>query len=240
MPRPPRINVARITFHVVQRGNDRNRTFFDDEDFGSYLFLLRRISRRYATAVHAYVLMPNHVHLLMTSDRADGISVTMQQTSSSYARQVNQRYQRTGTLWEGRFRSSPVDSDYYCLACYRYIEMNPVRAGIVPRPEDYRWSSFRENTGKRASAFVEPHVSFVALGESPAARQAQYRAMFVDGLPRQTISEIRRCAVGGRPIGSDSFRQAVARQAGVSLGSGKRGRPFKEKPQSARPESQPK
>jgi putative transposase len=227
MPRPPRISFPGILLHVVQRGNNRNRTFFDDEDRRTYLLLLRRISERYETSIHAYVLMSNHVHLLMTSGRKDGIALTMQQLGSSYARHVNKRYGRTGTLWEGRYRSAPVDSDFYCLACYRYIELNPVRAGIVSRPEDYRWSSHRENIGRRALSIVKPHASFLAIAASSDRRVQCYRELFSEQLPETTLKAIRGGTCTSTPVGSEQFQRALEKRSGSPIASGKRGRPLK-------------
>jgi putative transposase len=225
MPRPPRINVPNVTLHIVQRGNDRNRTFFDADDYRAYLLLLSSISRRFDTSVHAYVLMSNHVHLLMTSRLPGGVSATMQQLGSSYARHINRRYERTGSLWEGRFRSSPVDTDFYCLACYRYIELNPVRAGIVTRPDDYAWSSYRENTGRRALAIVEQHPSFVAMGRSEELRILAYRALVAEALSTEAIGQIRMGTVSGRPVGSPKFVESLEQRSGLDLSQRSRGRP---------------
>lgn len=236
MPRPPRINIPDVTFHVVQRGNDRGRTFFEDGDFKRYLLLLRRISRRYATDVHAYVLMSNHVHLLMTSRRQHGISLTMQQLGSAYVRYVNDRYARTGTLWEGRFRSSPVDSDYYCLACYRYIELNPVRAGMVAAPEDYRWSSFRENVGLRSLSIVTPHVSFIDLASQPHERHRRYRRIVEESLPERTLATLRDSTRKGVPIGSERFVGLIERKTGKAMHGRKPGRPRSSPDRGDKPE----
>jgi putative transposase len=230
MPRPPRISAAGLTFHVVQRGNDRHRTFFDAADYRAYLLLLNRISSRYLTGIHAYALMTNHVHLLMTSRRVDGISLTMQQTASSYGRYINKRYERTGTLWEGRFRSSPVDTDYYCLACYRYIELNPVRAGIVALPGDYRWSSYRENTGERGISIVIPHPSFLAIAASETQRNESYAEIVNEGIGQTTLEQIRKSTATGAPIGDRTFCQTVERETGVSLERRRPGRPRKSGP----------
>jgi putative transposase len=227
MPRLPRINIPGITFHVVQRGNDRHRTFFADDDYRSYLLSLRRISRRYETRVHAYALMSNHVHLLMTADRADGISLTMQLLGSTYTRRINNAHGRSGTLWEGRFKSSPIDSDFYCLACYRYIELNPVRAGLVAHPADYQWSSHRENSGARALSIVEPHDSYLALSSNDKARFTCYRQLFDEQLPAAALSEFRTATSSGTPIGSDQFRQQIQDLSGVPVGPGLRGSPRK-------------
>jgi putative transposase len=225
MPRPPRISIPGVPLHVVQRGNDRNRTFFANDDYRAYLLLLAKISRRYQTAVHAYVLMTNHVHLLLTSSREDGISRTMQQLGSSYSRRINTRYERTGTLWEKRFDSCPVDTDRYCLACYRYIELNPVRAGIVDRPEAYRWSSHRENIGLRTWRIVRPHASYLALARGREARCDSYATLFNDVLLPSVVKMIRRSTSSGFPLGDETFRNGIAQQTGRTIGSGRRGRP---------------
>jgi REP-associated tyrosine transposase len=208
-----------MTFHVVHRGNDRSRTFFVDDDYRAYLHLLSLKCQRYGTSVHAYVLMPNHVHLLLTSSLPDGISRTMQHVSAGYARRINDRYRRTGNLWEGRFRSSPIDSEFYCLACYRYIELNPLRAGMVQAPGDYRWSSYRENIGRRALSVVTPHPCYLELGGSPTARHERYREIVHEYLPDRTIAAIRHGASKGLPVGGDAFRTRIETEIGTALGS---------------------
>jgi putative transposase len=208
-----------MTFHGVHRGNDRSRTFFVEDDYRAYLHLLSLKSRRYGTSVHAYVLMTNHVHLLLTSSLPDGISRTMQHVSAEYARRINDRYRRTGNLWEGRFKSSPIDSEFYCLACYRYIELNPLRAGMVQTPGDYRWSSYHENIGRRSLSIVTPHACYLSLGGSPAVRHEQYRGIVHEHLPDQTIAAIRHGASKGLPVGSDAFKTRIETEIGTSLGS---------------------
>jgi putative transposase len=225
MPRLPRIRIAGFPFHVVQRGNDRHLTFFSDTDYRSYVDLLLKMSRRYETSVHAYVLMANHVHLLLTSHRPDGISRTMQQVAAGHARRINDRRGRTGTLWESRFKSSPIDSERYCLACYRYIELNPVRAGICARPGDYPWSSFNENAGKQAVRVTTPHPCYLELGSSPERRFFHYRQLFRDTFPDRTLLAIRGGSARGLPVGSEAFRQRVENELGMPLTDRKRGRP---------------
>lgn len=215
MSRLPRIRIPGITFHVVQRGNDRNRVFFADDDYRAYLHRLNLMSQRYDTSVHAYVLMTNHVHLLLTSRLPDGISRTMQHVSSGYARRINDRYRRTGTLWEARFKSSPVDSEFYCLACYRYIELNPVRAGLVLAPADYRWSSYHENVGKRSVSIVTPHACYEALGRSRSERVDRYREIVHEYLPDRMIADIRHGMRRGSPVGSDRFRKRIEAEASI-------------------------
>ena len=227
MPRLPRIRLPDIPFHIVQRGNNRCRTFFCDADRREYLSLLERISQRYESYIHAFVLMSNHVHLLMTARDADGISLTMQYLGSSYARHINRTRKRTGTLWESRYKSSPIDSDFYCLACYRYIELNPVRAGMVSDPIDYSWSSHRDNVGQRASSIIAPHATYLALGQSRDERCRRYRRLFDDQLPRFALDAIRCGSAKGSPVGSSEFANDIGKtrvtgKAPDSLGSGQK------------------
>ncbi|HEX6992980.1 MAG TPA: transposase [Gammaproteobacteria bacterium] len=234
MPRPPRISIPDTTFHVVQRGNNQARTFFADQDYALYLALLEYACRRYQTQVHAYVLMTNHVHLLVTSSLPEGVSRTMQYVGSRYVAKVNLRLGRTGTLWEGRFRSSPVDTDRYLLACYRYIEQNPVRAGMVRRPDDYTWSSVRINCGTRSSSLVKPHPVFLALGSTARVRAARYRQLLDEGLAQQTVDEIRNSVRSGLPAGSDEFRQSLEASLNRPLCRRRPGRPRKEQKAASR------
>lgn len=225
MSRLPRIQIPGITFHVVQRGNDRTRTFFVDDDYRAYLNLLNLMSHRYQTEIHAYVLMTNHVHLLMTSKRADGLSRTMQQVAAGYSRRINDLHQRTGTLWEGRFLSSAIDSEFYCLACYRYIELNPVRAGIVRLPGDYRWSSFGENVGLRSLSIVHPHPCYQALGESVESRHKKYAKLVHERVSGDTLAEIRRGTRKGLPVGGSRFKHQIESEIGKALNPRRVGRP---------------
>jgi putative transposase len=214
MPRPLRICLPGLTLHVVHRGNNRQRTFHSDDDFRLYLELLVHACRRYETQTHAYVLMSNHVHLLMTSKHATGVSRTMQMVGSNFVRAVNEKHARTGTLWEGRFKSSPIDAESYCLACYRYIELNPVRAGMVSTPADYRWSSYLENTGQRTPRVTVPHPSFLALAATDAERIEKYRGIVKMRLPTRTLESIRQGARKGTPVGNERFIQRLAARAG--------------------------
>jgi putative transposase len=225
MPRRPRIQIPDTTLHVVQRGNNKSPTFFEAEDYQRYLDLLEAAARRYDTRVHAYVLMTNHVHLLMTSSMAGGISRTMQLVGGRYVAALNRRLGRTGTLWEGRFRSSPIDSSRYLLACYRYIERNPVRAGIVPSPCDYRWSSYALNSRGRVSSLVRPHPAFLALGSTPRDRAARYKMLVGEELPEDLLEEIRSGIRKGLRSASDTFRETVGAHLPPRLGTGGRGRP---------------
>ena len=154
--------------HIVHRGHSRGPTFRGDDDCRHYLETLRKASRDSGCAVHAYVLMTNHVHLLLTPEDASGPARVMQAIGRQYVRYVNRRYGRSGTLWEGRFRSSVVGSERYLFACSRYIELNPVRAAMVSHPDQYRWSSYHRNAYGEADELITPHVSYRAIGASAA------------------------------------------------------------------------
>ncbi len=145
MPRQQRYRLPGVPQHVIQRGNNRQVTFFDNMDYRKYLDCLETAGDKYDCAIHAYVLMTNHVHLLMTPSEPDSISKVMQSVGRQYVQYINWSYKRTGTLWEGRYKASPIESERYLLTCYRYIELNPVRAGMVASPADYAWSSYRHN-----------------------------------------------------------------------------------------------
>jgi putative transposase len=217
MARRPRHVVPGQPLHVIQRGNNRAISFVSADDFANYRRILGEASRRARCAIHAYVLMTNHVHLLTTPEDEDGPASMMQMLGRRYVRYFNVRQARTGTLWEGRFRSAPIDSERYFFACSRYIEMNPVRAAISDEPSKYRWSSFRCNAYGAADALVTPHDSYGALGGEAAARQRAYRAMFELSLEPELIDDIRRATKSGTTIGvtPDRVELAVALQRQV-------------------------
>ena len=150
MPRKQRPYLPGVPCHIISRGNNREACFYSDDDYLFYLECLADACKRYQVALHSYVLMTNHVHLLMTPATGTGLSQVMQSVGRRYVQYVNINYKRSGTLWEGRHKASLVDAKYYLLACYRYIELNPVRANMVAHPADYRWSSYRVNTGIQA------------------------------------------------------------------------------------------
>lgn len=206
MPRIPRPVVAGQPLHLIQRGNNRVATFADDEDFTRYLRVLREASRRAECAVHAYVLMSNHVHLLATPNDRHGLARMMQRMGTWYVRYFNERHGRTGTLWEGRYRSTLVDTERYFLACMRYIELNPVRAGIVDSPARYRWSSFRGNAFAGSDPVLGPHPVFMSLGRNSTERKAAYRRLFEVPLDPDVIEGIRTAARTGTVLGTVACR----------------------------------
>ena len=214
MPRRARLRAAGIPLHIIQRGHNRAACFFTDEDYGLYLYQLRELARRWECAVHAYVLMTNHVHLLATPANPDGISRLMKHLGQRYVQYINRVYRRSGTLWEGRFRSSLVQRSVYLLRCHRYIELNPVRSGMVHHPAEYRWSSYRANAGLRPSNIVTPHGEYLALGETAEQRAAAYRDFFRTGSGSGDLQEIRSAANGGFALGNDRFKAECAAMLG--------------------------
>ena len=214
MPRRARLSLAGLPLHIIQRGNNRTPCFYADEDFGLYLHHLGQLAGRFECAVHAYVLMTNHVHLLLTPAQADGPSLLMKHLGQRYVQYVNKTYRRSGTLWEGRFRSSLVQRDGYALKCQRYIELNPVRAGMVRHPRDYAWSSYRINAELRASALIVPHQEYMGLGETPEQRASAYCRTFRFELDPADLHEIRSAANGGFALGNDRFKSEIAAMLG--------------------------
>lgn len=214
MPRPPRPDLAGIPQHIIQRGNDRQACFFQETDFQTYLTLLREASKRFDCAVHAYVLMTNHVHLLVTPQEVGGVSRMMQTLGRGYVSGINARYKRTGTLWEGRYKSCLVGTDAYLLACYRYIELNPVRARMVEQPEDYPWSSYRTNAIGESNPLVASHESYRSLGSDAATRQRIYRALVAEATTVGHLSEIRTTVQQQKALGDTQFRQQMERMLG--------------------------
>ena len=210
MPRHARLRVAGIPFHVIQRGHNRAPCFFSPADRACYLAELSQQANGHGVAIHAYVLMTNHVHLLMTSADADGIPRLMKLLGQRYVRYINRKQQRTGTLWEGRYRSCLVDTDGYLLTCHRYIELNPVRAGMVERPGDYRWSSYRANALGEHDPVVSRHSIMQSLGCGPEDCRAGYRDLFRRDLTPQTLEQIRTSTNGGFALGSERFQKELA------------------------------
>lgn len=196
MARLARVEAAGYPHHIIQRGNNRQAVFVDAADYERYLSLLREIAEVQSVAIHAYVLMTNHVHLLVTPG-GGGVSRFMQALGRRYVRWFNDRHVRTGTLWEGRFRSTVIEADRYFLACLRYIELNPVRAGISATPDEYRWSSSAHHVGKRIDPIISDHAVFWALGNTPFERQSAYQKLIEQPLPADVLSELRQATNRG-------------------------------------------
>ena len=201
MPRGPRLVLPGVALHLVQRGVNRQPCFFAPRDYADYLRLLSVFAADSGCSVHAYCLMTNHVHLLLTPHHAGACARLMKQLNQRYVQRLNKSAGRCGTLWQGRFHSSVVANERYALACYRYIELNPVRAGLVAHARDYYWSSYRANAEGEASPLVAPHATYAGLGISPAGRASAYRGMFELRLPDPEVEEIRKATRGGYRVG---------------------------------------
>ena len=209
MARRPRSVVPGYPMHLVQRGVNRAATFFTEHDYQYYLTAMLHASQLSNCAIHAYVLMTNHVHLLVTPREADSVSRLMQSVGRRYVRHINNRYQRTGTLWEGRFRSSIVGDESYFFACSRYIELNPVRAGIVARPGEYRWSSYRFNAVGKPDPLLSPHSLYLVLARTEEARRIQYSALFDMEISPEHLAKLRHDLQRGTVFGSDHFQRRI-------------------------------
>lgn len=229
MPRRARSYVPGLPYHIVQRGNNREACFIEPENYQFYLKLWRQISKRYEVRVHAYCLMTNHIHMLATPKRRSALSETMKVVGSRYAQYINRKYGRTGTLWEGRHRASLVQSELYFLKCSRYIELNPVRAGMVARPEEYRWSSYGVN-GWGDISWLDPHEEYFRLGTCPADRAHAYRELFTNQISEEDLHLIRKAAHYCQPVGDDRFKARIEVMYGIKPGQMKRGRPKTKQP----------
>lgn len=218
MPRPRHV-IPGTPLHITQRGVDRCPTFIADDDFALYLWVLHAASQATDCAVHAYVLMTNHVHLLLTPGDMAGPARLMRAIGTRYVRYFNDRYRRTGTLWEGRFRSTAVDTDSYFFACSRYIERNPQRAGLTDDPATYMWSSFRCNAHGEPDRIVTPHPLYTSLGADTVTRSRTYRRLFAIEQPPTVIAAVRTASRARRALPDTSYQQAVAAMFGSSSGS---------------------
>lgn len=227
MPRRPRIIVPNIPLHVIQRGNNRQSCFFAEEDYQFYLEWLQEYASSSGCLVHAYVLMTNHVHLLLTPKESGSAGGLMKRLGQRYVQYINRTYQRSGTLWEGRFRSCIAQEDAYLLLCHRYIELNPVRAGIVKHPGEYRWSSYSINGQGTASDLVSQHPLYLSLGQTDEERQVAYRELFRYELEPGVLDEIREATNGNFALGTSRFKEEISTMLGRRITPGKAGRPRK-------------
>ncbi len=211
MPRLPRFVLPGQPQHIIQRGNNREPIFAATEDYKYYLDRLNAAAKKHRVDIHAYVLMTNHVHLLVTPWTKKGISNMMQGIGRYYVQYFNGRYSRTGTLWEGRYKGTLLDSEAYLLTCYRYVELNPVRAGMVDHPAEYPWSSYRHNAIGTLDALITTHPLYSMLDEDDDKRRSAYRALFDDHLDGKTLHEIRSATNKAWALGDDRFREKITR-----------------------------
>jgi putative transposase len=238
MPRRHRILLDDVPLHIVQRGHNREPCFFAEEDYHTYLHWLGEALREHEAALHAYVLMTNHVHLLLTPRRADRVPRLVISLGRRYVQYINRSYRRTGTLWDSRYKSSVVQAETYFLLCQRYIELNPVRAAMVDDPAHYRWSSYRVLALGEASSIVTPHPLYLALAAEPAQRQAAYRGLFKAQLEAPAIDDIRLALSQNQPLGDGRFLARIARSLGERRQARPRGRPRSSTSDAPAPEQQ--
>ena len=227
MPRRPRLKLAGIPVHLIQRGNNRGACFFAEDDYQFYLDHLGEACKKYSVDLHAYVLMTNHFHLLLTPETGDGPSQVMKYLGQRYVQYVNRTYHRSGTLWEGRFRSCLIGEADYFLGCQRYIELNPVRADIVKHPGEYLWSSYGQNAQGITNALIRPHSLYKRLGRSIQNRHKAYRELFRHELDPGLVDEIHSATNGGFVLGSERFQKEIAAMLGRRTWRGSPGRPVK-------------
>ena len=209
MARLPRFSIPGQPQHVIQRGNNHDVIFVADEDYYFYLEKLKDACQKYQCDIHAYVLMTNHVHLLMTPHSENGISKVMQSLGRFYVQYFNYQYNRTGTLWEGRYKATLLDSEQYLLICSRYIELNPVRAKMVLHAAEYPWSSYHYNAQGEENQLITPHVVYKTLGRSDNERQLNYRALFDSHMSSIDIEDIREATNKAWVLGNDRFKEQI-------------------------------
>ena len=225
MPRRPRIHLDGVPLHIVQRGHNREPCFFAEEDYHTYLHWLGEALIKEGCALHAYALMTNHVHLLLTPKKAESVPQLIIALGRRYVQYINKTYRRTGTLWDSRYKSSLIQAENYLLTCQRYIELNPVRAAMVDDPAHYRWTSYRANGLGQSSALLTPHSLYLALGEDAAARQAAYRALFRSQLDKAAVDDVRLALVQNQPLGNESFYAMIGLLTGQRREAKPQGRP---------------
>lgn len=225
MPRQPRLELPGVPMHVTQRGVNRCAIFVDDADRHHYRRVLREACRLHGVLVHAFVLMDNHVHLLLSASRAGAISQVMRLSGQAHVQAFNARHGRTGTLWQGRFKSSLVDSDGYLLTVLRYIELNPVRAGMVATAEDYRWSSVHTHLGLAGDPLLTRHPLYMGLGDDRVSRAAAYRVCLEETMDLEQVGRVRQYLAQERALGDVRFQKMVEAALGRPVCCRPRGRP---------------
>ena len=214
MPRLARLYLPGCAQHVIQRGNNREACFYDEADYKAYLSFLKDAACKYKVSIHAFVLMTNHVHLLATPGDKTGLSRIMQALGRKYVQYFNHSYDRTGTLWEGRYKSTLVDSENYLLTVYRYIEMNPVRAEMVRHASEYPWSSYRYNALGRETKMITPHQEYLRLGSCCDSRQSAYRSLFRGRMAERELAAIREATNKAWALGDDRFKAQIEAKTG--------------------------
>ena len=232
MARQPRLALPGYPHHVIQRGNNRQPIVLDETDRKMLYSLWLEESLRHKVAVNAYVLLDNHFHMLLTPPSDEAMSLMMQSVGRTYVRYFNKRHDRSGTLWEGRYKSSLVDSEAYLLTCMAYIDLNPVRAGAADSPEAFNWSSYKHLSGQKIDKLVTPHALYWGLGNTPFAREAAYAEFVACGLSLATQKDLTESALKGRVMGRPEFLKSLEKTTQRQILPQKSGRPFKKTPQT--------
>jgi putative transposase len=227
MPRQPRLIVSGYPYHVILRGNNRSDIFYNDKDRRFFIECLKKSKGKTASKIYSYCLMTNHAHFIIEPSRDNGLAEMMQSLGRRYVQYVNSRYKRTGTLWEGRYRSALVDKDGYLAVCSRYIELNPVRAKIVKFPDEYRWSSFRSKTTGNAEDFLDMDPAYLDMGKTDEERRSNYRKWVMESIPEHELDLIRLATQKCGIIGSGTFIRTIEKTLGRSVALKPRGRPRK-------------
>ena len=233
MARLPRLIVPGQPHHVIQRGAGKQLVFHDADDRLVFLRHLTEGAKQFEVAIHAYVLMGNHIHLLATPQDATGLARTMQWIGRYYVPYFNWKYERTGTIWQGRYKTSVIDSERYFLLCSRYIELNPVRAGLVGTPGDYRWSSYRHHVGMTYDPLITEHPLYWALGNTPFAREAAYQHLVDQSLSARDVTVLTDATLKGWAVGSNAFKAKLEKDMRQRVSPVKAGRPFKKHVEAA-------
>jgi putative transposase len=232
MARLPRLVLPNQPHHIIQTGNNNQNVFLDNDDYREFLSLLRTSAKQFKVAVHAYCLMPNHLHLLASPSDEDGLARMMQWMGRKYVPYFNGKYGRTGTLWGGRFKTSVVDPDEYFLPCSLYVEMNPVRSGVAAGLGEYPWTSYAHHIGGQQDALITDHARYWGLGNTPFQREAAYTALAQRPHSSKELAIIEAAVLKGWPLGSDTFKRTLEQRAKRQVLPAKRGRPFKKPPES--------
>lgn len=225
MARKPRFTLSGVPQHIIQRGHNREPCFYAESDYSRYLDNLQEAAKKNQVVIHAYVLMTNHVHLLATPGQPYSVTHMMQDHGRKFVRYINRTYQRSGSLWESRYKASLIDSEAYLLTCMRYIELNPVRANMVVHPGEYRWSSYAHNATGRENPLIEPHPVYKRLGKSADQRQYAYRELFHSSIDTDQIHQIRDALNQELVLGREDFKQKIEQMTKRQVWAGQAGRP---------------
>ena len=225
MPRKPRFFLPDVPVHIVQRGHSREPVFFENDDYSAYLHWVDEAADRYDCALHAYVLMTNHIHFLVTPQDKQGAILMMQHIGRRYTPYINHTYGSSGSIWEGRYKASLIHDEDYLLTCMRYIELNPVRANLVKNPAQYRWSSYRCNAQGIENKLIRPHSLYQRLGRTKADRCEAYKALFKAHLDPEDLKDIRASLQTGTPLGNNYFKEKIEKKLKTKVGQARRGRP---------------